>query len=283
MDLSEAAQHLWDNDVNRCILGDDIRINVQKGKKPYWKEDNAEEPLFEYVTADLKERSTYMTFRALLDNYDESVGTPETLSNTERDEVTNFLSAICETSVMKYCHEYCIKNSNNKFNNIPEDPIEFQQLLHSIWFDMYHRSRGGREDSSGFEHVFVGEIKDNEISGFHNWIQYYVEEKKGTIDYRGYIKPKGSNDDGELENDDYILTIQFRWNGIEKFVGSSFIGTSPEFEFALYTLCFICGEEDNHLSLNTGNDTYKLNIKCYTMDGNKIGTTFPEVVQHYDE
>ena len=43
-------------------------------------------------------------------------------------------------------------------------------------------------DSSGFEHVFVGEEKDGVIVGLHNWIQIYLEEKKGNLNYMGYIK-----------------------------------------------------------------------------------------------
>lgn len=33
--------------------------------------------------------------------------------------------------------------------------------------------------------------------------------------------------------------MQFSWDGYYKEVGSAFIGSSPEFEFALYSLCFI--------------------------------------------
>lgn len=44
-----------------------------------------------------------------------------------------------------------------------------------------------REDSSGFEHVFVGETKfGREIMGLHNWVQFYLQEKQDLLDYKGY-------------------------------------------------------------------------------------------------
>lgn len=127
-------------------------------------------------------------------------------------------------------------------------------------------------DSSGFEHVFVGEVralllsllvstikictcsinncitdimyqvKNGQVSGFHNWIMFWLEEKKGNVDYRGYIKPKSNYSNAETNDDDFVLTLQFSWNGVEKFVGTSFIGVSPEFELALYTMAFLAGE-----------------------------------------
>ena len=43
-------------------------------------------------------------------------------------------------------------------------------------------------DSSGFEHVFVGESRNRaEVIGFHNWIQFYLQEKKGLVDYKGFF------------------------------------------------------------------------------------------------
>jgi poly(U)-specific endoribonuclease len=136
-------------------------------------------------------------------------------------------------------------------------------------------------DSSGFEHVFVGEVKNGEVSGFHNWIHMALEEQAGHFDYRGYIRPK-SQSSSDSDSNDHLLTIQFKWRGVEKFVGTSFIGVSPEFEMALYTMCFLVGEEENHVELNTGTDTFNLTIKCFKMAGNKIGTSFPEVTAHYD-
>lgn len=44
--------------------------------------------------------------------------------------------------------------------------------------------------SCGFEHVFMNEIKNNEISGLHNWIYFSDQENdnRQSIDYRGYMK-----------------------------------------------------------------------------------------------
>jgi poly(U)-specific endoribonuclease len=49
------------------------------------------------------------------------------------------------------------------------------------------------------------------------------------------------------------------------------IGVSPEFELALYTLCFYMGEEDNRVNIGP----YTVNVKCYRMGNNKIGSAFP--------
>ena len=49
MSLAEALQTLWDLDLNRLTPGEDYQINVQEGKKAYWKEDKAEDPLFTFV------------------------------------------------------------------------------------------------------------------------------------------------------------------------------------------------------------------------------------------
>jgi poly(U)-specific endoribonuclease len=181
-----------------------------------------------------------------------------------------------QTAPMQFCHKYCVA----KGKDVPRDPSEFKKLLHKIWFDMYRRGgRGG--DSSGFEHVFVGEIKNGKVSGFHNWVYFYMEELKGNVDYRGYIKPKSHNS-ARTNGDDQVLTLQFKWNGVLKNVGTSFIGVSPEFEIALYTMCFLVGEEENILDLDTGSDQFKLNCKVFTMARDKIGTSFVEAMEHED-
>lgn len=74
-----------------------------------------------------------------------------------------------------------------------------------MWFGLYSRNNN-KMDSSGFEHIFAGlwavfrfscfsevfiktffnipgEIKGGKVSGFHNWIQFYLLEKRGQLNY----------------------------------------------------------------------------------------------------
>ena len=112
-----------------------------------------------------------------------------------------------------------------------------------------------------------------------------MQEKAGTLDYRGYIKPRSHND-ARPDDNDQLLTLQFTWKGIEKSVGSSFIGVSPEFEFALYSMCFLVGEEEHDIQLAAGGvegDFFELVIKCYKMAYDKVGTSFPEIKSHFED
>ena len=55
-----------------------------------------------------------------------------------------------------------------------------------------------------------------------------------------------------------------------------FIGTSPEFELALYTLCFLAGQEENIVQVGD----YEVKIKVYRISskyGDKVGSAYPEV------
>ena len=73
-----------------------------------------------------------------------------------------------------------------------------------------------------------------------------------------------------------MLSVQFSWNGQLKDVSSMFIGTSPEFELALYTLCFLTGQEDNIVAVGD----YEVKIKVYRIKskyGDKVGSAYPEV------
>lgn len=68
-----------------------------------------------------------------------------------------------------------LKKCYNQVLDATSQDYEDMKMLTSLWFDLC--GRGGRSSSSSaFEHVFVGEIKEQRqgeivVSGFHNWIQ----------------------------------------------------------------------------------------------------------------
>jgi len=51
------------------------------------------------------------------------------------------------------------------------------------------------------------------------------------------------------------------------------VGSSPEFEFALYTLCFLVDKEENHfIEVGPHDHIYRVNIKCYRWTTNEKNT-----------
>lgn len=76
---------------------------------------------------------------------------------------------------------------NYVLGKIGKDPKEFKDLLRTIWFNMYSRG-GGKIGSSAMEHIFLAEIKDGRVSGLHNWLYFFDEEKKRSANYLGYMK-----------------------------------------------------------------------------------------------
>jgi hypothetical protein len=174
-DISKACNRLWELDVHRLVPGKDYVINVQQGKSMYDSADVADEPLFTFVDELVfSQYPTYSAFIALLDNYVSSLGESETVTEDEKSENLRFLNLIMDSAVMQYLHQYLVQKHLTKATT----RAAFLSELNHLWFSLYKRKVAN--DSSGFEHVFVGEIKEEnmEITGFHNWIQLYLEEKK---------------------------------------------------------------------------------------------------------
>jgi len=77
--------------------------------------------------------------------------------------------------------------------------------------------------------VFSGEWNDGiGVDGLHNWLRYYLQEKKGDINYYGYFE----------QQNNILGSFQYEWKvpksridtkegGYLKRIGGFFIGTSP--------------------------------------------------------
>jgi len=259
--LNNWCEELWKNDKNRLTPDQDYELDLQgRTRFSYDGPDMAADPLFASVSREALARPTYKAFVALLDNYETATGVAEEVTPKELRENWEFINACYKTDCMRLCYQYL------KFKKIiNKSPEEFKQDLYDMWFKMYRRSRETRKfDSSGFEHVFVGETRgDKEVIGFHNWIQFYLQEKAKNVDYKGFMAS---------DRNPHLLTVQFSWKGEVKPKGGIFIGVSPEFELALYTVCYMLGEHSYKITLG-GEEVI---IKCHQTAG-KIGTCYPQL------
>lgn len=208
-EIRAISEQIWANDLNR-ITGNDVQYSVGSA------------PLFNHVN-EARFTGTYARMIALFDNYIPETGTPEPCGTPCRNEETAFLDAIINTRPITLLHNFLYSKglASSTLNG-------FKEELRQYWFMRYTRS-GGPLDSSGFEHTFVGEIQRGAVSGFHNWVMAYYEEKARTFTYGPFIRTCANE----------AHAFSFTWLNNNKPISSMFIRTSPEVEIALYTLCLL--------------------------------------------
>ncbi|KAF5888327.1 Poly(U)-specific endoribonuclease, partial [Clarias magur] len=192
------------------------------------KNDLSPLPLFVYVDeASLFSKPTYAALISLLDNYERKTGVSENYGSVEVREQENFLKESMKNTELGR-ELFSFFHTKGYYSSWEE----FLYDLRMMWFGLYSRSSGSL-DSSGFEHIFSGEIKNGKVSGFHNWVRFYLQEKSGLLNYYSHSY------DGPWMVYPDVLGMQFMWDGYYKEVGSSLIGASPEFDLAVYTLCYV--------------------------------------------
>ncbi|XP_069087030.1 uridylate-specific endoribonuclease C-like [Pleurodeles waltl] len=270
-EIRSLSEELYSADVNKADVGD-IVLNLQH-KVPSADtgkgQDYANQRLFEYVNENkLLTRPTFARLKALLDNYDRMTGTAETVPGSEIQEQDAFLEEIFKTQVINKLYNFL---SSKGFY---ASQLEFKRDLKEMWFGLYTRSKGPL-DSSGFEHVFHGEIKSGKISGLHNWVQLYLLEKSGQANYLSYSY------DGPWASFPDVMAFQYKWSTYLKSVGSFYIGSSPEFDIAVYTLCYVT-RPDKLCDLRIGGQTSKIQTYSWTNstygDGKRyVASSYPNV------
>ncbi|KAG7493927.1 poly(U)-specific endoribonuclease [Solea senegalensis] len=230
--------------------------------------DRSPRPLFRFLDEDaLFSRPTYAAFLAVLDNYKRMTGQAEDFNPQQLAEQETFIKeAMSNTELGRELFAFLYTKG------VYASEEEFTHDLEMMWFGLYSRYNN-KMDSSGFEHIFAGEIKGGKVSGFHNWIQFYLLEKRGELNYYSH------SFNGPWTNYPDVMGMQFKWDGYYKQVGSAVMGCSPEFDFALYSLCYIT-RPGKQCRLSLGGK--ELIIQTYTWektfygDGKKfIGSAFP--------
>ncbi|XP_077339895.1 uridylate-specific endoribonuclease [Lithobates pipiens] len=267
-EIKEISEKLYQSDSNKAAESDIVLNKQEWVKKDTSRHDHCDEPLYQFVNEELFKKPTYAAFLNLLDNYDRKTGIDESYSPQEVKEQEHFLQEVMKTKPLKELYKFFHKKG------LYTSEKEFTDDLQKMWFGLYSRS-SGEADSSGFEHVFVGEVKKGKVSGFHSWIRFYHLEKKGLLNYFSH------NYDGPWTSYPDVLGKQFHWDGFLKEVGSQFIGSSPEFDFAMYTLCFISRPGKKCTISMDGHEiairTYEWTKNTYGKGKCYIATAYPEV------
>ena len=260
-------QAIWNEDADRFTVATrdatgnwtdptaDIFLDEQVKAKGSRQIDLAANPLFAKVDFSKMEASElYRAFIRLLDNFAVNFRDPETISPAERDEIETFLDLVIDSRPMQITFEHV---SAELVRDMTRD--RFRQELFRMWFEVYTNFFRGKSTHfcTGFEHVFVGEGKykkganaaseKGEISGYHSWVKFALDELNNRVDYLGYKYDLG----GPGPDNPHVVTLQMIWNHQDmsgnlvaelfKSKGGFFVGSSPACEFALGTLAYYEG------------------------------------------
>jgi len=239
--LTGVLGRLWVIDEpHRLVEGQDYSLNPQSRAsherlgdevRSFGEGDMAQGPLFSHVN----EKKMFgapctKAFFDLMDNYEVGDDRAEEVSEKEQQEIDIFMHDLMQTPHMRYVHKVL-----QSWVNVDADEHVFSAEVFNAWFTNYATHSHGPKSSSGFEHVFLGEVNrhDGTVSGVHNWHKFYTAEKKGRINYKGYV---GAHE----ASDSRLVKVRFDLVAAhaEKNVSTFFVGTSIAFQFALLTLAF---------------------------------------------
>ena len=264
--MKDIYQQIWNSDRHKFLVSPrntdgtwldsnaDILLDEQVAAFGRHDLDLARKPLFHRVDENkLNNIPSYVSLIKLLDNYRFDNQQSEIVTKLEKNEIDKFIDDILMTEPIKIAQDYIYNHL--KFS---DGKADFRSHLKSIWFGFYSNYFGNVsvKDTSGFEHVFIGEGKYGydkkiaskvlgEISGYHSWVKFYLDEKQQQANYLGH----NYNLQGNIGvNNPYVVTLQMLWQDNKtknnpaskafKKKGCFFIGISPECEIAMGTVAY---------------------------------------------
>ncbi|XP_055852844.1 endoribonuclease CG2145-like [Episyrphus balteatus] len=241
-----------------------ISVNLQGRTSSNDTNDVAPEPLLK-VSDRVFNVTTIAKLRALFDNYHMDTSVNENFTAAELQEQDDFLDTVMATHIMNLTMGFLQSKGI-----VSSNPRSQKDFLKTIWFKLYDRGQGAL-GSSGFEHVFLNEIDKGRIIGLHNWVYFSQGERAGHVDYKGYVNEL------DLETKAKIIEVRFTYKDLSKPVSTLFVGTTPELEMALYTICFQF-RPDELCRLSLGGKNFSIQADRWWQCGQAlIGTTYPNI------
>ncbi|XP_014210205.1 poly(U)-specific endoribonuclease-B [Copidosoma floridanum] len=137
---------------------------------------------------------------------------------------------------------------------LKNDTNEYRRYLHKLWFESYSRPNNYIPGSTGFEAIFV----NNRNGGPCNWIYVARMEKQKKVQLQNATRIAiFETRRGQTISIVYFGNLMFNDSQIKnKYI---FLGTSPELEMALYTVCFYARRNDD-CSFSFGNVKFIIRI-----------------------
>ncbi|CAD5232683.1 unnamed protein product [Bursaphelenchus xylophilus] len=216
VEIKEVAQKMRDADDERpkfCEFYVDYQRHFDGGESDY-----AEKSLFKWIRPSVL---NWPSFKALLDLvplFNPQTGIAEVNSPDKQKKQRAFITAVFNSGPFKQLIDVLRKK------NHPFAKTVLNQTMHDLWFGLFSRAKG-RLDSSAFEHVFIGEAKNGEVSGMHNWavINKFENDPKSTFNYRGFIIKRATLIDGCPVN---VQSYDLSQNG-KDFIGTVYPEPGP--------------------------------------------------------
>merc|ERR1719228_2232189 len=98
------------------------------------------------------------------------------------------------------------------------------------------------------------------VSGFHSWVYFHHLEKTNKVNYLGHWE------EVDLGGRGTGLSFTFRWGEEQKPFASMLVGTSPEFELALYTTCLLA-RTDGKCAMRLGGKDVTVTTHTFSRPG----------------
>ncbi|KAJ2947933.1 hypothetical protein O0L34_g9726 [Tuta absoluta] len=257
-DLLRLSEEMFNADINNAI--NYIQVNVQGKTSPMSKNDEAQSNLLN-VPENVWNGPTIKPFVALFDNYHKNVIRPEFATPAEETEQTTFINIILSTGPIRSLMNFLVSKGLTQLNEYPEQV----ELLKKIWFTKYARHWTGLcKCSCAFENIFMAELKGNDVLGLHSWLFFAKRELDHKANYLGYIDKLDLSGKGLILKQHSVLSETKDAPEL-----TMFVGTSPELEMALYTMCFMT-RPDRPCKLRYNNVPFTIQTKTLSAENVKL-------------